>query len=109
MAFLFLPEPVAAFVATVNAGDDRTFLSLFADDVEVDDWGPTRRGMSVVKEWRDRTLSDGNGTLTPLAVAQRSPQIQLTAQWQNSAPTLIWQFTFLVEREKFTRFSIRQG
>ncbi|RAE28801.1 nuclear transport factor 2 family protein, partial [Burkholderia multivorans] len=44
-----IPQPVADFIATVNAHDDAGFLDSFTDDAFVDDWGRTFTGRDEIK------------------------------------------------------------
>jgi ketosteroid isomerase-like protein len=46
-----LPDPVATMVAATNAGDSERFLSAFAADAVVDDWGRRFEGRDRIAEW----------------------------------------------------------
>jgi ketosteroid isomerase-like protein len=48
-----LPAPVARLLDAANAHDTDAFLSTFATDGVVDDWGREFRGAAAIRGWSD--------------------------------------------------------
>ena len=46
-----LPDPIQRFIATTNGGDSTGFVSTFAEDAVLDDWGRVFTGQDGVTRW----------------------------------------------------------
>ena len=55
---------VDAALGAINGGNADAFLSLFAPDGEVDDWGSVYRGRAAIAAWSDRELIGVGARLT---------------------------------------------
>ncbi|MDF2117727.1 nuclear transport factor 2 family protein [Roseiarcaceae bacterium H3SJ34-1] len=61
------PAPIQKFIDATNKGDRLSFLSAFAEDAVLTDWGRTFAGRERIAEW-DRT--DNIGVRSHLAVVR---------------------------------------
>jgi len=101
-----LPQSVAAFVETVNAGDTMGFLDSFTPNGIVDDWGRTFCDREAIRAWSDAEFIGANGHLTVKKVATGDNLVEVTADWRSShanGPSL---FAFTMAGDKIARMKI---
>ncbi len=103
------PEPVAAFVAAVNAHDEQAFLDAFTSDGFVDDWGRVFTGREAIKGWSDNEFIGANGTMTPTEVQQHGDRVVVIADWRSTHANGLSRFEFAVDGPKLTSMTIREG
>jgi hypothetical protein len=81
-----LPEPIAAYVAADNAGDDTALAACFATDAEVRDEGRTIRGVDAILAWKAESKRKYQYTVEPLAVAEAEGGAVLTGRVSGQFP-----------------------
>lgn len=109
MAILDTPEPVASFLAAVNAHDDEAFLAAFTDDGQVDDWGRTFSGRDAIKAWSDREFIGSQGTLTVEEASAAGSQVTVVGDWRSSHANGRSRFVFDIEGDKLRKMTIRDS
>ena len=83
---LELPQPIAAYVAADNAGDDAALAACFAADAVVHDEGRTIRGVDAILAWKAESKRKYRYTVEPLAVAEAEGGAVLTARVSGQFP-----------------------
>lgn len=106
---LELPEPVASFVATVNAHDREGFLGAFTDDGYVDDWGRIFTGREAIDGWSQVEFIGATGTITPEELTVDGATITLIADWRSTHANGRSNFAFEVDGDKLKSMTIREG
>ncbi|HLS93647.1 MAG TPA: nuclear transport factor 2 family protein [Microbacterium sp.] len=109
MSELHIPEPVASFIATVNAHDDEGFLDAFTQDGSVDDWGRVFAGRDAIRAWSDREFIGSKGTLTPERVSTTGDRVTVVGDWRSNHANGMSEFTFEVAGDKIATMTIREG
>ncbi|MEZ5212283.1 MULTISPECIES: nuclear transport factor 2 family protein [unclassified Gordonia (in: high G+C Gram-positive bacteria)] len=104
-----IPEPVAAFLARVNAHDEDGFLDAFTDDGVVDDWGRIFTGRAAIKQWSDKEFIGSNGTLTVEEADADGGRVTVVGDWRSTHANGRSKFVFDVDGDKLTRMTIREG
>lgn len=83
---LTLPDPIAAYVAADNAGDDAALAACFAADAVVRDEGRTIEGVDAILGWKADAKRKYRYTVEPLAVAAAAGGAVLTARVSGQFP-----------------------
>jgi limonene-1,2-epoxide hydrolase len=83
---LELPQPIAAYVAADNAGDDAALAACFAADAVVRDEGRTIRGVDAILAWKAESKRKYQYTVEPLAVAEAEGGAVLTGRVSGQFP-----------------------
>jgi hypothetical protein len=81
-----LPEPIAAYVAADNAGDDAALAACFAADAVVRDEGRTIRGLDAILAWKAEAKRKYRYMVEPLAMAEEDGRTLLTARVAGQFP-----------------------
>ncbi|MBB4349424.1 nuclear transport factor 2 family protein [Aliirhizobium cellulosilyticum] len=63
------PLIVDALVAAVNAEDTEGFLSLFAPNGRIDDWGQVYEGHEEIRSWSQEELIGVHARLNPIVTS----------------------------------------
>lgn len=109
MSDLQIPEPVATFIDTVNAHDEQGFLDAFTSDGTVDDWGREFTGPEAIKSWSDKEFIGATGTLTPEEVSVAGDEVTVIGDWRSTHANGRSSFTFVIDGDKLSRMTIREG
>ncbi|MFK4790341.1 nuclear transport factor 2 family protein [Microbacterium sp. ZW T5_56] len=104
-----VPEPIAAFIETVNRHDEDGFLDAFTTDGAVDDWGRVFSGRAAIKGWSDKEFIGARGTLSVESVSTADGQITVIGDWRSNYANGLSTFVFDVDGDKITRMTIREG
>ena len=104
-----IPQPVADFIATVNAHDDAGFLDSFTDDAFVDDWGRTFTARDEIKGWSDKEFIGSQGVLTPEEVSADDDSVTVVGDWKSNYADGRSSFRFTTKGDKLTSMTIREG
>jgi hypothetical protein len=75
-----LPAPVQTALDAANANDTEAFLSCFARDGVVDDWGREFRGEAEIRDWSDHEFIGLKVRLRVAQVAIEYVDVVVTAQ-----------------------------
>jgi hypothetical protein len=102
-----LPEPVARALAAANANDTEAFLACFTRDGVVDDWGREFRGPDEIRGWSDREFIGVRVSLDVTGIEKRNGATTVTATVGGEGFNGPSHFTFLVDRDRVTRMTIR--
>lgn len=81
-----LPDPIAAYVAADNAGDDAALAACFAADAAVRDEGRTIRGVDAILAWKAEAKRKYQYAVEPIAVAETEGGAVLTARVSGRFP-----------------------
>lgn len=109
MSDLQIPEPVANFIDTVNAHDDLGFLDAFPSDGVVDDWGREFQGREAIKAWSDKEFIGATGILTPEEVTVDGNDVIVVGDWRSTHANGRSSFAFIIDGDKLSRMTIREG
>lgn len=109
MTDLQIPEPVAGFIDTVNAHDDQGFLDAFTTDGTVDDWGREFTGREAIKAWSDKEFIGATGVLTPEEVTVDGNDVTVIGDWRSTHANGRSSFAFIIDGDKLSRMTIREG
>lgn len=109
MSDVTVPEPVATFIAAVNAGDEQGFLNAFTDTGFVDDWGRVFPDRAAIKKWSDREFLGAKGVLTPEKVTVDGSTVVVIGDWRSTHANGLSEFTFAVDGDKIASMTIREG
>jgi hypothetical protein len=104
-----LPEPVAAFVDTVNAGDTIGFLDSFTPDGIVDDWGRRFCDREAIRAWSDAEFIGAQGRMTVTKVATGDSTVEVVADWRSTRANGLSRFTFTLAGDKIAMMRIGAG
>ncbi|WP_019202460.1 hypothetical protein [Tsukamurella sp. 1534] len=107
MSDVTVPEPVAEFIARVNAGDEQGFLDAFTASGYVDDWGRVFPDRAAIKKWSDVEFIGAKGVLTPTKVTQDGATVVVIGDWRSNHANGLSEFTFVVEGDKLASMVIR--
>lgn len=80
---LDVPAPVTAFVDAINAADTDAFVSLFAADGFVDDWGTRYRGHEGVRRWAGSDAIGAGAAMTLLSAASDGDTTTVRFDWRS--------------------------
>lgn len=80
------PEPIAAYVAADNAGDDAALAACFAADAVVRDEGRTIRGADAILAWKAESKRKYQYTVEPIAVTEAEGGAVLTGRVSGRFP-----------------------
>jgi len=83
---LKLPDPIAAYVAADNAGDDAALAACFAVDAVVRDEGRTIRGLDAILAWKAESKRKYQYTVEPIAVTEAEGGAVLTGRVSGQFP-----------------------
>jgi hypothetical protein len=90
-----VPAPIQRFIDTTNKGDQAGFLSAFAEDAVLTDWGRTFNGRERIADW-DRT--DNIGVRSHLAIVRIAQtgntcraEVKVSGQGFNGTGTMTFQ------------------
>lgn len=81
-----LPDPIAAYVAADNAGDDAVLAACFAADAVVRDEGRTIRGVDAILAWKAEAKRKYRYMVEPVAVAETDGGAVLTGRVSGQFP-----------------------
>jgi SnoaL-like domain len=109
MTDVTVPEPVASFIATVNAHDEAGFLDAFTADGSVDDWGRLFTGRDEITAWSGKEFVGAQGVLTPEEVTVDGSRVTVVGDWRSNHANGRSSFAFDVDGEKISRMTIREG
>jgi hypothetical protein len=109
MSDVTVPEPVAAFIAAVNAGDEEGFLNAFTDGGFVDDWGRIFPDRAAIKGWSDNEFLGAKGVLAPTKVTENGSAVVVVGDWRSTHANGLSEFTFAVDGDKIASMTIREG
>jgi hypothetical protein len=103
-----LPEPIAAYIAAENAGDQAAAAQCFADAAVVRDDGQTHAGIAAITRWKAETTRAYQATMQPLAVAEREGKTVVTSQISGNFPgsPIDLQFVFGLANGKIASLEI---
>ncbi|WP_225771619.1 nuclear transport factor 2 family protein [Inquilinus sp. Marseille-Q2685] len=83
---LTLPQPIAAYVAADNAGNDAALAACFTGDAVVHDEGRTIRGIDAILAWKAESKRKYQYTVEPIAVAEAEGGAVLTGRVSGRFP-----------------------
>ena len=109
MSEVEIPEPVASFVAAVNAHDEDAFLDAFADPGVVDDWGRSFTGRAAIKGWSDTEFIGSRGILTAEEVTVSGAVVTVVGDWRSNYANGRSKFVFEVDGDRIAKMTIREG
>ena len=101
-----LPQPVAAFVETVNAGDTIGFLDSFTPNGVVDDWGRRFCDREAIRAWSDAEFIGAKGHLTVKKVATGDHLVEVTGDWRSTHANGLSLFAFTLAGDKIALMKI---
>lgn len=104
-----IPDPVAAFIETVNRHDETGFLDAFTPAGTVDDWGRPFVGREAIKAWSDKEFIGANGTLTPETVSVDGDRVTVVGDWRSTHANGRSTFSFDIDGDKLAKMTIREG
>ena len=78
-----VPAPVAAFVKAINSADTETFVSLFASDGLVDDWGTKYPGREGVRQWAGSDAIGAHAKMTLLTASTEGEATTVRFDWRS--------------------------
>ncbi|NKY58005.1 nuclear transport factor 2 family protein [Nocardia flavorosea] len=78
-----LPGPVARVVDAINAGDTEAFVTAFAADGAVDDWGRVLEGPEGVRNWADSDAIGAGARMTVLSADTDGDTTHLRFDWRS--------------------------
>jgi hypothetical protein len=104
-----LPDTVAAFIDTVNAGNTLGFLDSFTADGVVDDWGRRFTDREAIRAWSDAEFIGARGRMTVTGVALGDNTVEVTADWRSTHANGLSRFTFTLDRDKIALMRITAG
>ncbi|AGZ44705.1 hypothetical protein AFR_32235 [Actinoplanes friuliensis DSM 7358] len=102
-----LPPPVQAVFDATNAGDTAAFLSAFAENGVVDDWGREFHGREAIKQWSDAENIGAHSTFEVTEVSHAADAYVVTATVGGDGFNGPSHFTFQVDGDHVTRMTIR--
>ena len=100
-------EPVARALAAANANDTEAFLACFTRDGVVDDWGREFRGADEIRAWSDREFIGVRVSLDVTGIEARDGATTVTAAVGGEGFNGPSHFTFLMDRDRLARMTIR--
>lgn len=109
MSDLQIPEPVAGFIDTVNAHDDQGFLDAFTPGGVVDDWGREFQGREAIRTWSDKEFIGASGVLTPEEITVDGNDVTIVGDWRSTHANGRSSFAFVIDGDKLSRMTIREG
>lgn len=101
-----LPQPVAAFVEIVNAGDTIGFLDSFTPNGIVDDWGRRFCDREAIRAWSDAEFIGADGRLTVTGAATGYNTVEVTADWRSTHANGLSLFAFTLVGDKIALLRI---
>ncbi|WP_084040497.1 nuclear transport factor 2 family protein [Demequina sp. NBRC 110053] len=104
-----IPEPVASFIAAVNAHDESAFLEAFVESGYVDDWGRIFRGRDEIKAWSDKEFLGARGTLTVREVEVEGRVVTVVGDWRSTHANGLSSFEIVPEEGQIASMTIREG
>lgn len=78
---LDVPSPVQRFVTAINDADTEAFVSAFAEDGFVDDWGRRLNGHDGIREWAATDAIGMGAQMTILTVHVEGDTVTTTFSW----------------------------
>ncbi|UPK74115.1 nuclear transport factor 2 family protein [Nocardioidaceae bacterium SCSIO 66511] len=104
-----IPEPVASFLAAVNAHDKNAFKDAFVAEPVVDDWGRTFTGTDQVTAWSDVEFIGSSPTLTVTDVSTKPGSVTVVGDWKSNHANGLSSFNFDLDGDKIAKMTIREG
>ncbi|GAA1843924.1 nuclear transport factor 2 family protein [Microbacterium koreense] len=78
-----VPPPVQRFVAAINDADTERFVSAFAEDGFVDDWGRKLTGHDGIREWAATDAIGMGAQMTILSAHVNGDTVTTTFAWKS--------------------------
>lgn len=78
-----LPDPVARFVAAINAADTDAFVELFTQDGLVNDWGRVLSGHDGVRDWAGSDAIGAGAQMSILASETHGDTVSTRFSWRS--------------------------
>ena len=103
-----LPEPVDGLLEAANANDVDAFLAIFIEDGVVDDWGREFVGRAAIRSWSDREFIGKRVSLDVRGVERDGDATVVTAEVGGDGFNGPSHFSFLVDRDRVSRMTIRE-
>jgi ketosteroid isomerase-like protein len=106
---IYLPTPIAIYIAAENRGDTEALAQCFADHAVVRDEGQTIEGLAAIKRWKAETKRKYQHTVEPLACAQQDDTTIVTNRLTGNFPgsPIDLKFIFGLDGDKITSLEIR--
>jgi hypothetical protein len=103
-----LPTPIAHLLHAVHQHDTDAFLSCFAPDGQVNDWGTHYVGSRAIRKWSDREFIGAKIVLTLTKVEHKDREISLFVMVGGQGFTGPSRFSFALEAEKIKEMRITE-
>ena len=106
---LTLPEPVATYLAAVEAKDTEMLALCFADDALVHDEGRDYRGLDAIRSWKQETQTKYQYVMEPLDASVRGKTVKLRARLTGNFPgsPVELDYTFMLSNDKISSLEIQ--
>ncbi|WP_443095383.1 nuclear transport factor 2 family protein [Rothia koreensis] len=104
-----IPEPVASFLAAVNAHRETAFDESFTADAVVDDWGKVLTGLDQIKDWSATEFIGSSPILDVTSVDIEDGTVAITGDWRSSHANGPSSFRFDLDGDRIAAMIIRAG
>jgi hypothetical protein len=101
-----LERPIRTMIDATNRGDSETFLSAFADDAVLVDWGRTFSGKSEIARWNDDENIGTQNQIRVTGVERSGKSVKVSVDVSGSGYNGSGSMIFEVDGEAITKLVI---
>ena len=101
-----VPPPVQAMIDAINAGDTEAFISAFAPDGFVSDWGTVKAGADGVRAWAASDAIGAGAKMTVLSATTDGDTTRIRFGWSSSVFNGESDGIFVVSGDRLASFTI---
>lgn len=102
-------EPVASFLAAVNAHDRQAFRDTFTQDSVVDDWGQVITGRDSIEKWSDTAFIGSQPHFTVERTSITDGTVTVIGDWRSTHANGPSRFDFDIDGDRITMMTISEG
>ncbi|MFK3679475.1 nuclear transport factor 2 family protein [Microbacterium sp. NPDC090218] len=106
MSDVELPAPVRAMVDAINDADTDAFVSAFAPDGFVSDWGTVKAGPAGIRGWADSDAIGAGAKMTVLSATTEGDTTRIRFGWSSSVFNGESDGIFVVDGDRLASFTI---
>jgi ketosteroid isomerase-like protein len=102
-------EPVASFLAAVNAHDRQAFRDKFTQDSVVNDWGQVITGRDNIEKWSDTAFIGSQPHFTVERTSITDGTVTVIGDWRSTHANGPSRFDFDIDGDRITMMTISEG
>lgn len=101
-----VPRPVQAMVDAINAADTEAFVSAFAPDGFVSDWGTVKAGSEGVRAWAASDAIGAGAKMTVLSAETEGDTTRIRFGWSSNVFNGESDGIFVISSDRLASFTI---